>query len=98
MRIMNGGLELGLMEAIGEENLSEESLKRKRYLDSLPKGKWITLDEKGLALSDEEAIRLAEEKMKRFRVVPKKANQNAPSRTASGVGSALKPNQPPRQT
>lgn len=55
VRIKNGGLELGILELIGRENLSEKDKQRLDYLDSLPRDKWIYLDESGQALTDEEA-------------------------------------------
>ena len=64
--IKNGGIELGLLKIVGEENLSEADKKRKAYLESLPKNKWITLDENGKAVSDEEAKKMADNELKKF--------------------------------
>ena len=75
--IMNGGLELGILQIVGDTNLSESDKKRKAYLESLPKGKWIPLDENGMAISDEQAAELAKKELKRFRV--KDNNSNLPN-------------------
>jgi hypothetical protein len=50
-QIFNGGLELGILQIVGDDNLSEQDKARKEYLESLPKNKWITLDENGQAIS-----------------------------------------------
>ena len=60
-RVFNGGLELGIMQIVGDENLSEQDKERKAYLESLPKNTWICLDDNGQAISSEEA----EEKQKK---------------------------------
>lgn len=67
-QIFNGGLELGIFEIVGEENLTEADKKRKAYLESLPKNKWILLDETGQALSEHEARQQANKELSKFKI------------------------------
>lgn len=67
--IKNGGLELGIFNIVGDDVLSEADKERKAYLESLPKGKWITLDENGNAVSDEEAKKMADNELKRYGLI-----------------------------
>lgn len=64
--IKNGGLELGIFNIVGDENLSKADKERKAYLESLPKNRWITLDQNGKAVSDREANKLADDELKKF--------------------------------
>lgn len=53
-RILNGGIELGLLQ-IAEESgiaLSETDVLRKEYLENLPKGEWLTLGKEGMVEVD----------------------------------------------
>ncbi len=70
--IFNGGLELGIFKIVGDENLSEQDLERKKYLESLPKNKWVTLDENGQAISDQEATELAKKEIKKYAIIKNK--------------------------
>jgi len=66
--IRNGGLELGIFNIVGDDCLSEEDKKRKAYLESLPKDRWITLDENGVALTDEQAMEMAKQKLFKYKI------------------------------
>ena len=64
--IMNGGIELGILQIVGDENLSDADKHRKAYLESLPKGKWIYLDDNGLAITDEQVAAAQKEELARY--------------------------------
>ena len=66
--IYNGGLELGILQIVGDEALSPEDRARKAYLESLPKNKWIHLDENGKVISDEEALRIQRDELLKYRI------------------------------
>ena len=68
-QIFNGGIELGILQIVGDENLSEQDKERKAYLESLPKNKWIALDENGLAITDEQAEQEFNKELSRYRIV-----------------------------
>lgn len=68
-QIFNGGLELGILQIVGDDNLSEQDKARKEYLESLPKNKWITLDENGQAISEQEARKKAEQELARYSII-----------------------------
>ena len=71
-QIKNGGIELGILQAASKyAELSEEQIKRMEYLDSLPKGVWITLDENRMAITNEEARTREIEHLKKFKVIEK---------------------------
>jgi hypothetical protein len=55
-QIFNGGIEAGILQIVGRENLNEVDIKRLDYLESLPKNQWINLDEKGKAITENEAL------------------------------------------
>jgi len=67
--IMNGGLELGIFKIVGYENLSQRDKERKAYLESLPKNVWITLDNKGQAVSDEDAEKIAIKEIEKYTII-----------------------------
>ncbi len=64
--IKNGGLELGIFNIVGDENLSDADKERKAYLESLPKNRWITLDENSKAISDDEASLKTRQELERY--------------------------------
>lgn len=70
-QIYNGGLELGIFKIVGDENLSEKDLQRKKYLKSLPKNQWIDLDENGMMITSEEARKREQEMLKRYGIKSK---------------------------
>lgn len=68
-QIYNGGLELGILKIVGDDHLSEDDKKRKAYLESLPKNRWIHLDENGQMISDEQAVENFKSELKKYGVV-----------------------------
>jgi hypothetical protein len=64
--ILNGGLELGIFQIVGDDNLSQSDKERKSYLESLPKNKWIVLDEKGIAVSEEKAKEIVNQELTKY--------------------------------
>jgi len=75
-QIMNGGIYGGLLRIAKEDGaiLSDEDEAKLAMLEALPKGVWIDLDDNGNPISKEEAKRLEQEKLSKFRVI----NQNKP--------------------
>jgi hypothetical protein len=70
VHILNGGLEGALLSAIGDENLTPNDIERRKYLESLPKGVWIALDENGKAMTEEEAQEKERQHLARFKKMP----------------------------
>ncbi len=69
-QIMNGGLELGIFKIVGDDALSEADRKRKAYLESLPKNVWITLDENGMAVTDDQAREMERAELAKYGIEP----------------------------
>jgi ABC-type Fe3+/spermidine/putrescine transport system ATPase subunit len=68
-QIFNGGLEAGLLRIVSKDTeLSQKDKARLEYLESLPKNKWVTLDENGLAISDEQARENERKELQRFTI------------------------------
>jgi hypothetical protein len=67
-KTLNGGIELGIFEIVGKENLSRQDVERMEYLQSLPKNTWISLDRNGVAISDEEAQKIEDAELARYGV------------------------------
>lgn len=67
MKIRNGGIELGILEIVGSDALSQKDLDRKAYLESLPKNEWIALDENGKAITQQQAEERENAKMERYK-------------------------------
>lgn len=67
-KIFNGGLELGILQIVGDEALSDKDKERKLYLESLPKNSWVALDENGMAISQEQAREQELDHLSRFKV------------------------------
>lgn len=68
-QIFNGGLEAGILRIVSKDTeLSQEDKARLEYLESLPKNKWVTLDENGLAISDEQARENERKELQRFTI------------------------------
>lgn len=67
--IMNGGFQLGLMQAIGDDHLTEDDKALKAHLESLPKGVWVPVGPDGYAISAEEAEQKENEYLSRFSIV-----------------------------
>lgn len=58
MRVKNGGVQFGIMQAIGFENLSEKDKKIYKKLEALPKGRWVYLDKDFNEITQEEYLGL----------------------------------------
>ena len=53
-KIKNGGIEAGILAAVAQDiELSTDDRARLEYLESLPKGKWLTIDENRMAVLPE---------------------------------------------
>lgn len=72
-QIFNLGVLGGIMKAIkekdeidGTSSLSKEDLEYLEYLESLPKGEWIDLDDKGMMITPEQARQEEIEHLRRF--------------------------------
>ncbi len=69
-RIINGGIELALFQIVGDDCLTEKDKERKAYLESLPKGVWITLDANGMAITNEDAEKMAIAELEKYSIKP----------------------------
>ncbi len=65
--IKNGGMELAIFNIVGDDYLTEKDKERKAYLESLPKDRWIDLDENGMAITPEQAEENLKKHLSRFK-------------------------------
>lgn len=68
--IKNGGVELGILQAAKKYGeITEEQEYRMQYLESLPKNVWIALDDNGVAITEEEAMEIEKQELKKYKVL-----------------------------
>lgn len=68
--IKNGGVELGILQAAKKYGeITKEQEHRMQYLDSLPKNVWITLDDNGIAITEEEAMEIEKQELKKYKIL-----------------------------